>query len=518
MSTDYSAQIQTIVPMLHEYERLVLPVLLKTTDLSQIQSSTKLDEVRVSRALQWLSNKELVSLSYDKFEIVDLDINGKKYAESGFPETQFLKTVASGEEFSLPEIQRQSNLSSQEVGVCMGLLKSKGFIESSTTNKGLLVKITASGKEAAKHKTEFDAFVNGVFPRKKSEFSQKDLNILEQLQRRNKIVIIDRKQSLQIKITQLGIAVAKSDLTTNQVINTLTPAILKSGEWKGKQFRPFDVNARVPQVQTGRIHPMSAVIQLVRDIFTEMGFVEMKGPWVETAFWCMDSMWIPQDHPARDVQDTFYLNKSGNLPDKVLTDKVAQVHQTGQGAQSKGYGYVWDPKLASQLILRTHTTATTFRMFGEQNLKPPAKYFCIDRVFRNEAIDATHLPEFHQVEGFVMAEGLTLADLLGFIKEFYAKLGFHNIKFKPTYNPYTESSVEAFYYDERRKAWMELINSGIFRPESLAPYGIKVPVIAWGMGLERLAMIMLEQNKLKDIIGPTTDIKWLRSYKIPKRA
>ncbi len=242
----------------------------------------------------------------------------------------------------------------------------------------------------------------------------------------------------------------------------------------------------------------------------------MEGPLVETAFWCMDSMWIPQDHPAREVQDTFYLNKEGKLPIQ-LVKKVAEVHENGGKSGSKGYGYKFDESVAKQLLLRTHTTATTFRYFGEKGIKQPAKYFYIGRIFRNEAIDSTHLPEFHQVEGFIMDEGLTLRDLMGYIKEFYNKMGIHKIKFKPTYNPYTEPSMEAYGYNEQLGKWIELINSGIFRPESLEPYGIKVPVIAWGLGVERLAMMIHEQKDVRNMLGATSDLKWLREHKVTKK-
>jgi len=233
----------------------------------------------------------------------------------------------------------------------------------------------------------------------------------------------------------------------------------------------------------------------------------MEGPLVETAFWCMDSMWIPQDHPAREMQDTFYLPYEGKIP-LDIAKKVAIVHENGGKSGSNGYGYKWDEKIAKQLLLRTHTTATTFRYFGEKKIKPPAKYFYIGRIFRNEAIDATHLPEFHQSEGFVMEEGLTMRDLMGYIKEFYSKMGIYKIKFKPVYNPYTEPSMEAYGYNEQLGKWIELINSGVFRPESLEPYGINVPVIAWGLGIDRLAMFKLGINDIRQLFS--TDLKWLR--------
>ena len=248
-----------------------------------------------------------------------------------------------------------------------------------------------------------------------------------------------------------------------------------------------------------------------------MGFQEMEGPWVESAFWCMDSMWIPQDHPARDVQDTFFLGMKGDLPDTKLVKKVKEAHETGAGTGSTGHGGAWSEDVARELILRTHTTATTFRMFGLEKLNHDCKYFYVGNNFRNETIDATHLPEFWQAEGFIMGANLTLADLMGFVKEFYAKLGITRIRFKPTYNPYTEPSMEAHYYDEQKGKWYALINSGIFRPESLAPFGITKSVIAWGMGASRIAAILNDKRNLKELVGATCDFGWIGEHAAPQR-
>ena len=515
-----------IAALLHEYERAVLPVLAtldpKVDIARELATRSSLDEVQISRALQWLSNKKLIDLSYTKKEYIVLDKNGEQYRKIGLPEKLFLKVILDGKAHTLSQISYLSQLSEQEITLCLGLLKSKQAIITDRSDLGIIAKITPTGVALQAAISPEEVFLKGTFPIARDSLTAAQKTAADTLLRRRQIIAVDRKQFYQVNLTNLGRKVAKLDLSQFSAIGTLTPAIIKSGEWKTKPLRRFDIESKVPAISIGRVHPLTQVINEVRRIFLEMGFSEMKGPWVETAFWCMDSMWIPQDHPARDVQDTFFLNKTGSLPnDKRLVDAVKDVHENGGDSGSKGYGYTWSPQLASQLILRTHTTATTYRQFGQHGVtKGPAKYFYVGKVFRNEAIDATHLPEFYQVEGFVMADGLNLSHLLGFIKEFYAKLGFDKIKFKVTYNPYTESSVEALAYDEKHGKWMELINSGIFRPESLAPYGIKQPVIAWGMGLERLAMLLLGANKLKDIVGPTSDLQWLRTYQevIPQKA
>ncbi|MEA3399053.1 MAG: phenylalanine--tRNA ligase subunit alpha, partial [Patescibacteria group bacterium] len=188
----------------------------------------------------------------------------------------------------------------------------------------------------------------------------------------------------------------------------------------------------------------------------------------------------------------------------------------GGGTGSTGHSKKWDENLAKQRVLRTHSTATSFRMFGDGLGNKDGKYFYISNNFRNEAIDATHLAEFLQVEGFIVGDNLTLADLMGVIKEFYARFGIHKIRFKPTFNPYTEPSMEAHYYDEKKKKWYALINSGIFRPEALAPFGIKKTVIAWGMGGSRVAALLNRKNNLRELVGPMVDIEWIAKHKTPE--
>jgi phenylalanyl-tRNA synthetase alpha chain len=314
-------------------------------------------------------------------------------------------------------------------------------------------------------------------------------------------------------LTSEGKNLLKEDLS-KEYLDQVTPELIASGEWKTKQFRHYDFSVPPPRYYGSRRHPLAAVINDMRSIWLSMGFEEITGPWVETAFWCMDSMWIPQDHPARDMQDTFYLPYEGTLP-HALAKKVAKVHEDGGNTGSTGYGYPWNPHLAQQLRLRTHTTAATFRTLGS-GVQPPKKCFCVGRIFRNEAIDATHLPEFHQIEGFIMDKGLTLRDLMGYIAEFYRRMGITKIKFRPTYNPYTEPSMEALGWSEELGRYVELINSGMFRPESLEPYGIKVPVIAWGLGVERLAMMLYKEKSIRNMLGATADLQWLRQYKTAK--
>jgi len=170
-------------------------------------------------------------------------------------------------------------------------------------------------------------------------------------------------------------------------------------------------------------------------------------------------------------------------------------------------------------VLRTHTTAISSRTLyklAQQKEFVARKYFSIDRVFRNESLDSTHLAEFHQIEGFVADYDISLSNLMGAISEFYKRIGITKIKFKPAYNPYTEPSMEIFGYSSERKSWMEIGNSGIFRPEMLLPLGLppNVGVAAWGLSLERPTMIMYHLKNIRELVGHKVDLNMVKDNPI----
>ncbi|KAL9627105.1 MAG: hypothetical protein Q9164_007704, partial [Protoblastenia rupestris] len=209
-----------------------------------------------------------------------------------------------------------------------------------------------------------------------------------------------------------------------------------------------------------------------------MGFEEMPtNRFVETGFWNFDALYVPQQHPARDLQDTFYISDPQHAdrpredphPPESLPNgapsgtptkserkldyeeywqNIREAHEGGKYG-SIGYRYHFKEEESLRLVLRTHTTAVSTYMLHKLAANPcPARYFSIDRVFRNETVDATHLAEFHQVEGVIADYGLTLGGLIGFMEVFFAKMGIHRLRFKPAYNPYTEPSMEIFGYHE----------------------------------------------------------------------
>jgi phenylalanyl-tRNA synthetase alpha chain len=230
---------------------------------------------------------------------------------------------------------------------------------------------------------------------------------------------------------------------------------------------------------------------------------------VESSFWNFDALFQPQDHPARDMQDTFYIKKpsSAALPESDLVDRVKATHENGGACDSKGWDYRWNAELAKKTVLRTHDTAASVRQLYKQP-QAPGKYFCIGRVFRREAVDYRHLPVFTQVDGIIVEEGASLSHLIDILSEFYKRMGFSRIEIRPSFFPYTEPSLEVHVYLENRREWIEMGGAGVFRKEVTLPVGCTAPVLAWGLGMERLAMIRYNIDDLRKIY--ISNIKWLR--------
>ncbi|KAG5648936.1 hypothetical protein DXG03_000285 [Asterophora parasitica] len=345
----------------------------------------------------------------------------------------------------------------------------------------------------------------------------------------------------------------------------LTVDMLTSGAWKTSTFKKYNFDAEGAPTEGGALHPLLKVREEIRNIFLEMGFAEMPtSSFVESGFWCFDALFVPQQHPARDLQDTFYLSdpKEALPPEPEYYKRVSTVHEYG-GFGSTGYRAPWSHAESNKLLLRTHTTASSAHMLyklaakcrgekvegdadefahgvsttdneGKKDEKDdgfrPAKLFSIDRVFRNETMDATHLAEFHQVEGVVADRNLTLADLigrplkfqkpficakqiLGFMRVFFNKMGIEKVRFKPAYNPYTEPSLEIFAFHPMLDRWVEVGNSGMFRPEMLEPMGFPkdVRVHGWGLSLERPTMIRYGINNIRTLVGHKVSIEGIES-------
>ncbi|KAK4534123.1 hypothetical protein CDCA_CDCA01G0148 [Cyanidium caldarium] len=320
-----------------------------------------------------------------------------------------------------------------------------------------------------------------------------------------------------------------------QQLTDLTRDMLLDHSWESVHFKPFNFAAPgTAPMEGGRLHPLLKVCEQFRRIFLEMGFTEMdRSHYVESSFWNFDALFQPQQHPARDAHDTFFLSEpascvrlgDGDVREREYVERVRQVHERG-GYGSLGYRYTWSEAEARTCILRTHTTAVSARMLyriaQEQRERAPGsaftprRLFSIDRVFRNETLDATHLAEFHQVEGLVAAPHLSLADLKGIIAQFFRRIGMPRLRFKPAHNPYTEPSMEIFAFHPELNKWVEIGNSGIFRPEMLLPMQLppEVRVIAWGLSVERPTMILYGMRNIRDLFGHRVDLNTIRHHPV----
>lgn len=316
---------------------------------------------------------------------------------------------------------------------------------------------------------------------------------------RPELARLRRRTQRLVQLTEAG-RTAFATVTVQKVRNALTQTDLRDGTWREIALRPYDVTLPAATVRVAKPHPVRRIIEQTRRAFLELGFVEVASPAVESAFWNFDALFQPQDHPARDMQDTFYMSQphTAPLPEAGIMNAVKAAHEDGGDTGSTGWGYKWRPERAQQIVLRTHTTAATIRALAA-NPNPPFKAFCVGWTHRNETLSYKHLPVFHQVDGIVIDEHASLATLLGTLTAFYQKMGFEKVRFKPAFYPYTEPSVDVMVYMPERGKWLEMGGCGIFRPEVTEPLGCKHPVLAWGLGVERLAMLRLGFSDIRDL-------------------
>ncbi|XP_047942327.1 phenylalanine--tRNA ligase alpha subunit, cytoplasmic-like [Salvia hispanica] len=325
---------------------------------------------------------------------------------------------------------------------------------------------------------------------------------------------LKRRRLISLQIWK-GFSVMKGPnytTTRKKAATDLVRDHLQRDEWKDIEFKEYNFLAKGQPTEGGCLHPLYKVKQQIQMIFLQMGFEEMPtNNYVESSFWNFDALFQPQQHPARDSHDTFFLKvpSTTNILPEEYVERVKTVHESG-GYGSRGYGYDWKREEANKNLLRTHTTAVSTRMLYALAQGPftPKRYYSIDRVFRNEAVDRTHLAEFHQIEGLICDRGLSLGHLRGVLEDFFSRIGMSKLKFKPAYNPYTEPSMEIFSYHEGLKKWVEIGNSGMFRPEMLRPMGLPedVQVIAWGLSLERPTMILYGIDNIRDLFGHKVDL------------
>ncbi len=471
----------------------------KSADPQKLAAESGLQIDAAMQAAFLLAKKGLANIAEETLTLYSPTPEGELYAREGLPEHRILEYMK-GKRTSLAELKKA--FPDKDINIALGWLRRKGLASIEKKGKDIVI-APLKTREKDDPQEEVLRYLLAHHPETLTSYPSATI---QELLGRDLIRCTERTSRI-ITITDLGRKLMRKGIEIAEDVGQLTPDLIRSGEWRKKRLRPYDIHAPSTRVFAAKKHPYQRLLDEMRQICLEMGFEDIRGDIIQTSFWNFDALFQPQDHPAREMQDTFYLDSKGKLPGEYVQN-VKEMHEHGGDIGSTGWGGHWSEEVAKTNVLRTHTTAITIKYLAD-NPNPPVKAFCIGRVYRREAIDATHLPEFEQLEGVVMDEGVSFKNLLGCLAEFYHRVGFKDVRFRPGYFPYTEPSVEPEVHVDGL-GWIELGGAGIFRREVTAPLGIKYPVLAWGLGVSRLAMLRLGLRDLRDLYNP--DIDWLRRY------
>jgi len=465
--------------MLSEIEFRILNFIKEkvNTSSTEIIASLNLPKSSVFSVIYHLASEGYIKIIEEK-KIQDIEISdeGKKRLNEGFPEENLIN-ILNGKSLKIQEIKQKLG---DNFEIAITWAKKRNIIK---IEKGEMIPLTNS-------------FISPE--RKILEKIEKGEMItdseLQLLRSRN---LIREKEDKEIIVEFLRSPEVKSSLIF------LTPELLKNGEWKKYEFKEYNVTALPPFVPIGKKHYFREFIEKAKDVMISLGFSEVSSDYVEMEFYNFDMLFQPQDHPAREIHDSFIISGKGRISDKELLNNVKEVHE-------KWWNYTWDVNNALRLVMRSQTTATTARVLSTRP-KAPTRTFTIGKVFRPDAIDATHLIEFHQLDGLTIEKGFNFKKLLGVLKEIFKGLGITEVKFKPAYFPFTEPSVEVYGLIEKL-GWVEMAGAGLLRPEVSEPAGVNDPAGAWGIGLDRLAMLFLNVKDIRDLYSE--DIEFLRNRKV----
>ncbi|KKA26737.1 hypothetical protein TD95_000879 [Thielaviopsis punctulata] len=488
---------------------LVLQTLDKTSPILSNEAFPSVPFTEVKSALDRLASRDMVTYKTLEREEAVLEAEGEQIAAHGSHEARvFAALIKATEGLTVQELEQTiGDKTVTKVG------QGKAFKEKWITK-------AKDGKLVATAESITDVTQQQL--KKIQETRTHEPKIIAELRKR-KLVRLQKVVSFEInKGTKFTLEMVKED-------TDLTADMLSAQSWNKATFKAYNFNALGADQGAGALHPLNKVRHEFRQIFFEMGFEEMPtNRYVESGFWNFDALYVPQQHPARDLQDTFYISdplvadrpraEPGTNQDQTeYWENIKAVHQDGKFG-SVGYQYPWAAEEAQRLVLRTHTTAISTAVLrklaaskGPDGRPPPARYFSIDRVFRNEAVDATHLAEFHQVEGVIADYGLNLGGLMEFMEIFFNKMGIKDLKFKAAYNPYTEPSMEIFSYHKGLGKLVEIGNSGMFRPEMLESMGLPkdLRVYGWGLSLERPTMIKYGISNIRELLGHKVDLNFI---------
>ncbi len=471
------------------------------------------------QALSWLHAKGLVEekgrVALRFFEITEL---GRLWSNLGFPEQRLFQAVVGSEPKTLAEWGPLLEMEQSDLGSAFGRLSKENFlglnefkqvIVKNSTPPSWMEETSKLLKSAAKSESLNETSLTSTERELVSGMAKKRGAATSAFR------TIEREE-ITYNLTSDGLEAAKTLKArgvTGEEVGRLTPEMLQSGSWKTATFRAYNVNTAPVRTLMGRRNPYSAFLMDVKDKLVSLGFEEFDGPLVETEFWNGDALFMPQFHSARDIHDVYYVKNPTHAREieQPWLDQVADAHENGAGTGSRGWGYSFDKDFTRRLILRSQGTVLSAKQLP--TAKVPGKYFGIARCFRYDQVDATHGADFYQTEGIVLGEDVNLRTLLGLLEMFAVEIaGATEVKYVPGYFPFTEPSIEV-HIKHPVLGWFELGGSGIFRPEVTKPLGIHVPVLAWGLGIDRMALMQLGLNDLRELFTPDIEKVRLRRSK-----
>ncbi len=502
---------------LHPLEKRVLSLFAQKSPITEVAlrcGDPSLQAAQLSMALGWLQTKQVVQVVEETTQaFVSLTEVGRAYAKEKIPPLRIADEIRHRGSLSMQEIRQKTDMESDEKSSAIGALKESGAVA-----------VTAGG------------MLSLANPSRLSEFEQMQ-RIVEQMGAETipllglptsdqaLIAAHHRKRGKSRGIFRVDERIERTYGTTERFdplyqmiskalaveeIGLLTPELLKNGGWRERPFRQYNIQLPAPRLLGGRKHPYKHFLDHVKRKFVAMGFAEMRGPLVESEFWNMDALYMPQFHPARAIHDVYFVRGEERADEGIpaeMIQRVAAAHEHGGASGSRGWRYSFDVQRTRRLILRSQGTAVSARTLGSAP-RIPGKYFSIARCFRYDAVDATHAPDFFQVEGIVLGHDIHFRALLGLLTLFAKEIAqADEMRFLPAYFPFTEPSVE-LHIRHPRLGWMELGGAGIFRPEVTGPLGVDVPVIAWGLGLDRMAMVALNIADIRDLFS--SDLNLIR--------
>jgi phenylalanyl-tRNA synthetase alpha chain len=480
-------------------------------EVSEVAERTGLAHAAVMRAALSLESRGLIQISERRIQRVSLNAEGRAYAEVGLPERRLIdKLVEMGGEATLDEVLEAASIDRSLWAIALGWASRKGWARIEKGNRTIrLVKKPEEGADERLLKLLRD---EGTVELERLEA---DLQGAFRLLRGRKIISVHEETLRVLELTEEGWRIFRAGVEVSREVSQLTPDLIVSGKWREVRLRRYDIRAAVAPVWPGKKHPYLRFLDELKQRLVALGFKEMTGPIVELSFFNCDGLYMPQDHPAREVHDMYFIKdpEYGCLDRyRKYLENVRETHENGWKTGSKGWRYSFSLLEAARLMLRSQTTAASARMLIDEALEIPGKYFAIARCFRPDVIDKTHLTEFNQVEGIILGEDLSLKDLLGVLKRFAIEVaGADKVRYRPDYFPFTEPSVELIAYKEGY-GWMEFGGSGIFRPEVTLPLGIEVPVLAWGLGVDRLFMMKAGIDDIRYLFSH--DLDWIRRLEV----